>query len=608
MPQLTMMTTESTERQRAYVEEQKTKGHGLGVVFADAFLRGMRDIGYKNPAWALAEQLDNAVQASAKTISVRFGFDKKNKGQAKPDQLALIDDGNGMIPEMLGYAVRWGGTDREGDRNGFGRYGYGLPSSAVSMAKRYTVYSKTAGSDWHSVTVDIDELAKAANDIKLTEQLLAAVPAKLPKWLLDAEDQIDLEKLASGTVVVLEDLDRLRTLNGWIMVKTLETKLLQHFGVIYRHWLGDHRVFVNGTRALPVDPLFLMEHGRFFDETPVRAVRVEARSFEMKTSRGTTGTVTIRAALLPPNFQNKDPNALGGPNNSNSRFNVMKEYNGLLVCRERRQIDCVPPHWTTFQNYDRNVKIEIDFDPELDEYFGITTAKQQIVIADEMWEKLQHSGRGGGDLIGLVEDLRKRLKEMRNVIEAETNSKTGKDEPRASALAMTETEKFKGAISAPTPEQHEEAERNLEREAKERAETSGKPQQEVVAELRAETAKRRWEVEFAAIPEGPFYRPKRLGEQKRIILNTDHPFFAKVYNLAPEAKGALEVLLLVLAERELEASGDAEIFYKSERQKWSERLRHALDVLTTDQALKDRAAAMAEAMYADTGATAPAAD
>lgn len=605
MTQLNMMTTETTERQRAYVAEQKTKGHGLGVVFADAFLRGMRDIGYKNPAWALAEQLDNAVQAAAKTISVRFGFDKKNKTQAKPDQLALIDDGNGMIPEMLGYAVRWGGTDREGDRNGFGRYGYGLPSSAVSMAKRYTVYSKTAGSDWHAVTVDIDELAKAASDIKLTEQLLAAVPAKLPKWLVEAEDQIDLNKLASGTVVVLEDLDRLRTLNGWIMAKTLESKLLQHVGVIYRHWLGDHRVFVNGTRALPVDPLFLMEHGRFFDETPVRAIRVETRSFEMKTSRGTTGTVTIRAALLPPNFQNKDPDAPGGPNNSNSRFNIMKEYNGLLVCRERRQIDCVPPHWTTFQNYDRNVKIEIDFAPELDEYFGITTAKQQIVIADEMWEKLQHSGRGGGNLIGLVEDLRKRLKEMRNVIEAESNAKAGKDEPRASAIAMTETEKFKGTTSAPTPEQSEEAERNLEHEAKERADVSGKPQEEVVAQLREETAKRRWEVEFAAIPEGPFYRPKRLGEQKRIILNTDHPFFAKVYNLAPEVKGALEVLLLVLAERELEASGDAEVFYKSERQKWSERLRHALDVLTTDEALKDRAAAMAEAMFADNGVTAP---
>ena len=612
MTQLTM-TTETSERQRAYVEAQKAKGHGLGVVFADAFLRGMRDIGYKNPAWALAEQIDNALQAAATTISVRFGFDKKSKSQTKPDQLALIDDGNGMIPEMLGYAVRWGGTDREGDRNGFGRYGYGLPSSAVSMAKRYTVYSKTAGGSWHSVTVDIDELAAAANDIKRTEQLLTAAPAKLPKWLVDAEDKLDLKKLTTGTVVVLEELDRLRSLSGWIMAKTLEAKLLQHFGVIYRHWLGDCRLFVNGTRALPVDPLFLMEHGRFFDETEVSAIRVETRTFEAETSRGTTGTVTIRAALLPPNFQLKTPPGqltsrgdITGP--TNNRFNIMKEYNGLLLCRERRQIDCISPRWTTFQNFDRNIKIEIDFDPELDEFFGITTAKQQIVVADEMWEKLQHSGRGGGGLSGLVSDLRKRLDQLRDELKAKLESTDKKDEPRPSAVAMTETERFKGATPAPTPGQRAEAERNLERKAKERAELSGKAQEEVVEELRAETAKRRWEVEFAAIPEGPFYRPERLGEQKQIILNTDHPFFAKVYDLAPEARGALEVLLLVLAERELESAGDAAIFYKSERQKWSERLRHALDVLTTDEALKDRAAAMAEAMYADNGAAAPAAD
>lgn len=604
------MTTETTERQRKYVEEQKAKGHGLGVVFADAFLRGMRDIGYKNPAWALAEQIDNAVQAAAKTISLRFGFDKKNKSQAKPDQLALVDDGNGMIPEMLGFAVRWGGTDREGDRQGFGRYGYGLPSSAVSMAKRYTVYSKTSESKWHSVTVDIDELASAASDIKRTEELLSATPARLPDWILKVEDQIDLTTLESGTVVVLEDLDRLRKLSGWIKVKTLQSKLLQHFGVIYRNWLAERRIFIHGTRTLPVDPLFLMEHGRFFDETSIRSIGVQTRTFEMETSRETKGTVTIRAALLPPNFQLETPpgrlNSKGditGP--TNNRFDIMREFNGLLICRERRQIDCISPRWTKFQNYDANVKIEVDFDPELDEFFGITTAKQQIVIADEMWEKLQHSGRGGGGLKDLVRDLRKRLDELRLELKAKLKSTEGNDEPRPSTVAMTETEKFKASTTEPTREQREEAERNLDREAKARAEATGKRHEDIVKELREETSKRRWEVDFATIPEGPFYSPKRLGEQKRIILNTDHPFYSKVYELAPDVSAALEVLLLVLAERELESSGDAEIFYKAERQRWSERLRYALDVLTTDEDLVDRAAAMAEEMYANDGATPP---
>src|SRR5438045_4148428 len=94
------LTIETIERQRKYVRAQKEKGHGLGVVFADAFLRGMRDLGYKNPAWALAEQIDNSFQAAADTVSVRFSFEGGAKSDLKPQMDALIDNGNGMIPEM----------------------------------------------------------------------------------------------------------------------------------------------------------------------------------------------------------------------------------------------------------------------------------------------------------------------------------------------------------------------------------------------------------------------------------------------------------------------------------------------------------------------------
>lgn len=598
----TTMTIETIDRQRRYVQEQKEKGNGLGVVFADAFLRGMRDLGYKNPAWALAEMMDNAFQAAAGSVAIRFGFERGNKTEVKPDSVAICDDGNGMIPEMIGYAVRWGGTDREGDRKGFGRYGYGLPSSAVSLAKRYTVYSKPRDGEWHAVTVDIDELAAAASDLKKTEALLSPRPAKLPEWLLEAakgDDTLDLNGLKSGTVILLEDLDRLRSMGGWIKAESLRTKLLQHFGVIYRHWIPERRIVVDGRGAQSVDPLFLMEHARFYDETSVRAERVEARVLEVKTSRGTTGRVRIRASLLPPNFQHADPLQYGVASKPklNNRWDVMKDYNGLLVCRERRQIDCISPRWTKYQTYDANVKVEIDFDPELDEYFGITTAKQQIVIDDEMWEKLQHSGKTGGGLIDLVEDLRGRFKELQNELKAKAGNRTGKEEPRSSVVAMEESARFKETVAEPTPAQQEEAQRNLEEVATTRAEVTGLPKERILTELTEEVSKRRWEVEFAAIPEGPFYRPLRLSLQKRLVINTDHPFYTKVYDAAPEVRAALEVLLFVLAERELEVKGDAETFYRAERQRWSERLRHALDHLVPDDTLVNKAATVAERMH-----------
>jgi hypothetical protein len=142
---------------------------------------------------------------------------------------------------------------------------------------------------------------------------------------------------------------------------------------------------------------------------------------------------------------------------TNNRWQVMREYNGLLICRERRQIDCIPPKWTKYETYDANIKIEIDFDPELDEYFGITTAKQQIVIDDEMWEKLEHSGKNGGALIDLVNDLRRRRDDLETELKASAENRAGKDGPRPSAVAMEESEKFKGTVPEPTTLQQEEA-------------------------------------------------------------------------------------------------------------------------------------------------------
>jgi len=137
------------------------------------------------------------------------------------------------------------------------------------------------------------------------------------------------------------------------------------------------------------------------------------------------------------------------------------------------------------------------------------------------------------------------------------------------------------------------------------SETTGKPKKKVVEDLEERAKTRRFEVEFQAIPEGPFYRPYRIGEQKRVIINTQHPFYTKVYSIAPDIASALEVLLMVIAEAELEAEGDAETFYQSSRNRWSERLRHALDLLSPDDEMRDKASAIAEEMHLSATADGP---
>jgi histidine kinase/DNA gyrase B/HSP90-like ATPase len=575
-------------RQRDYVRKQQSRrGKGFGVVFADAFLRGIRDLGYKSPATALNEEVDNSIQAGAAHVGIVFGF--AGRAETKPEQIAVVDDGHGMPPEMIRYAVVWGGTHREGDRSGFGRYGYGLPSSAVSLARRYTVYSKERGGKWHGLTIDLDALAEQAREgeAEIPEPQLREPPEFVRAHVLGRGTAV--ADVASGTAVVLETLDRLPS--GWVQTAALRDKLKKQLGVVYRHVIPGVRLFVHGEAVEAVDPLFLMEHARFFRETPALAQAVKASGFEVELTSGQRGQVRLRAAFLPANFVLADPgDSLKG--RKNSRLTVMQEYNGLLVCRAGRQIDCLSATpWTRFQAGDAHIKIEIDFDPVLDEFFGITTSKQQIVIAEAMWSRLEAAG-----LRKLMVDLRRELE--RSCASAEAAAVRRHEGPRPSEQAMREAERLKPRRPAPSPQKVETAEENLRHEALALAEQSGVPLEKAIADKERETAERPFRADFRAIPEGPFYRCERLGAQKRLVINTQHPFYAGIYNApdaTPEMQSALEVLLFVLADAELDAEGEMEEFYRSARLNWSMRLADALRKLDPENSLGEKAAAVAAA-------------
>src|SRR5262249_44796297 len=191
--------------QREYTQQLVDSGFDFGLVLADAFVKGMRDIGYKSTATALNELIDNAIQGEAKNVHVAFGFEKSDK---KPDKLAVIDDGHGMDPIMIRAAVLWGGTHRHNDRTSFGRYGYGLPSACISIGQRYTVYSKVEGNDWCQVTIDLQEIENhfksgKGGHVRAPEPK----PAKLPGWLAQHIDG-HFKSLNHGTIVLIEKIDR----------------------------------------------------------------------------------------------------------------------------------------------------------------------------------------------------------------------------------------------------------------------------------------------------------------------------------------------------------------------------------------------------------------
>jgi hypothetical protein len=131
----------------------------------------------------------------------------------------------------------------------------------------------------------------------------------------------------------------------------------------------------------------------------------------METPSGKKGKPSIRASLLPPDFQSLDPN--GFLMTVPRLETAVVDHQQALGCHEKGLMACsfagrggkltsIQPPWTKYEVYAANVQIEIDLEPELDEILGITTAKEQIVIVEEAWERLRQSGKSSDDLYQLI--------------------------------------------------------------------------------------------------------------------------------------------------------------------------------------------------------------
>lgn len=585
------MASDSVEAQRRYTATLKKEGADFGLVLGDAFVRGMRDLGYKHTGTALDELVDNAIEAGAQNVHVVFGYDEAGGSEKKPSMLAVVDDGHGMEPDMIRAAVIWGGTHRENSRELFGRYGFGLPSSCASQGTRFEVYSRTEGTGWHVVAIDLVEIGNGT--FYRENGRLAApppVPQDPPGWALAALQGRGRTASSHATIVVIKDLDRLR----WRTTGGLKGRLLEHFGVTYRNFLREVRITVDGEAVEKVDPLFLDPTGRFYDENEMRAEAYDPTVVEVKdkASGKVEGVITVRYSYMPPGFQGAED---AGRGQTNPRFSVMKDNNGILVLRAGRQIDVVSAKcpWTTFQNYDRNIGVEVDFPPALDEAFSITTSKQQVVLSDRMWTYLKEAG-----VYRVIQEMRERFDVERKALQSQKEKEAAESSGlRTSEQVMQEADKFRTRPPITSPEQLDEREETFQREVSGRADITGKARKQVERELVAEQKDNPFRLDLEALPEGAFYRPTKVRSQVRVAVNKAHPFFTDVYmgpDTTPQLRAALELLLFTLGACEVEADVDGEQFYRTERMEWSRRLMTVFRLLSRHNSIADQEAAVAE--------------
>jgi Histidine kinase-, DNA gyrase B-, and HSP90-like ATPase len=580
-----MHTEESQPLQAQEQLVAQLDAEGWDLMIGAAFVRGMRDIGYKSTAFAMAELIDNSIQASANTVDIVFGFQRGSK----PSQIAIIDDGHGMTPKMVRASLIWGAGTRSENRDGFGKYGYGLPTASISQAYRVTVYSKIAGGDWYRGYLDVEEIRDGGwtegNRIQTPTEKLEEPPKFVIEHLMKAKRW---DKLDHGTVVVWDRLDPNRV--DYKRREDLRNKLVTDLGVIYRNYLRDTPVTVDGFAVEPCDPLFLTEGFRYHEVDGDRAIPLPPATVEVKDKEtgAVVGNMRVRFARMPATFFRqadfKRTNKPGSKN-MNERHEIADANHGIIFLRNGRQIDVIrPPRKLASFNAttDRYWGVEVDFDASLDDLFSITTSKQQVTPDARVWDMLKDKAK----LFEAIGEMRGVYKKEAAVIRTEVEK--SKETQRASVEAIEAAGRFRTTKPpTDTDERRQEAKTNLDRQAKQRAGKAGLKPEIVQRELLAARDGVDHAVESEEMPGAPFFRCVQEGGTRILYLNVAHPFYTEVYagpGTSPRLRAGLEVLLWTLGNAEVDADPDSDrrLFYERERSSvWTPGLDDALKALKT---------------------------
>lgn len=509
------------------------------------FVEATRESGYKGTTSAVAELIDNSLQASASNIHIHF------VEQSAGDIWAyILDDGEGMDVETLALAPQFGGSSRFDNREGMGRFGMGLPNASVSQCRQFEIYTRRKTGPLLYTYLDLDQVAGIE---PLSNGFLS--PIEVGSWPdLPEELAAKLNPDSSGTLVVWKKFDRpsARDVNG--LRKTVSGFLGQAFrNFIYKvNGKPAHLITVNGEEVQPYDPLFLDQRA-LFSGAEERA----EQDYEIPIKPGSkeTGRLTVKFSMLPV----EDWQQLSNQEKHKRRITTNR---GFSIVRAGREIEVTDRYFLVgragsegrIENNDAWWGCEISFEPKLDEVFGVTHTKQDIRPNLQALQKLRE------EITATVSTLRKEY-ETRRI-------KKGPAKTHPSEEKAHQNDKFLPPLPAmeqDPAEARKELSEYLEKYKREE-ETEEDAEKRVHSKL--------FTIELESGKDGPFYRTAYLLGNTIVYVNTDHPFYTNLYSKVEDqadAREAVEMLLFALArgERMAVTEPDGRKWYKVQIQTWS---------------------------------------
>ena len=508
----------------------------FSIVALDRFIQATRDSGYKSTSSAVAELIDNAIQADATRIGITVCHaPDTTSGNV---ELLVHDNGRGMDPFTLRTALRFGGTTRFNDRRGLGRYGMGLPNSSLSQARRVTVYTWQTLGEVYTSYLDVDEIA--AGDV-------AEVP--IPSRVTPPA----AANGRTGTMVIWSRCDRLDNRR----ISTITRKLVNDIGRQFRYYLTDRvKITVNDECIEPIDPLYLNVAAKHAGATLFgQPIEYDVHASEPNGEARGVGRVRITFSELPVadwhRLSNIEKRRLGiskGAGVSMVRGDREVDYGWFFLSGKRRE------------NYDDWWRCEIQFDPILDEAFGITHTKQQVRPKTYLTEAL------APDIEAAARALNARVRKAHLAAKA-TECFT------ASEKLATEREKLLQPLPSGLRGRDQRVINQLRKrhpELRKLVPTNGDPESQVA-----------YKIVETSVRDTSFFDYARHNGRVILVLNPDHPFYKQVYKQLAESdtphdqqlRTQLELLLLAAARSEAAEDNPGSIAQlERQRQLWSDTL------------------------------------
>lgn len=388
------------------------KIEGMDIINISDYGEALRNSGYKDIESAMAEIIDNSIQAEAKDVMVIIKDRVPEWGKrSQVHEVAFIDNGTGMSPEWVQGCLRFGNGTRK-DSKGMGKFGVGLPQSSLYACPRVEVYSWQDGAEnCYSSFLDIDMIGKGEQTkIEPAEkkEILQEYKKYATKGLKLVDSEFDFSQ--HGTLVIWKNCDNVVPSTVAALFRRLEFS----FGKKYRHLICDGRTniyLVHDTKdqynekVMPNDPLFLMNNnivlgnplnpeelqkGKFKENSeplfePYRTEHcpdgiktIKVKYWDRTTKTVEEGEVKLTFSIVKSKFYDsitKDPG-----NTPMGKY--VGRLEGISVVREGREIDFGEFGFYSSTNNPNHRwwGCEISFGRELDQAFKVANNKQHVEL------------------------------------------------------------------------------------------------------------------------------------------------------------------------------------------------------------------------------------